>query len=452
MDSTKIKQKLFDCVNNASDYIKAIGEEIYKTPETGFKEYETEKIVIREFEKLGLSYQKLDNIPGVKATLDTGKNGPNIALIGELDAVICSQHIDSNKDTGAVHACGHNIMIADIIGVAKSIIKADILDELVGKIHFMAVPAEEYIEMDYRSELIKKGTIKYPTGKAELLYRGFFDDVDICVMIHAMASNYKIALESGSNGFIAKNIRYIGKASHAASTPHEGVNALYAANIGLMAINSIRETFKEQSSLRVHPIITKGGEAVNVIPSDVHMETFVRGSNIDDIVDANKKINRALIGGAIAMGAKVEIEDTAGMFPFVVDEKLTKVAHQVGVELVTKEEVTTFPPSKGSTDLGDISSVMPAIETCIGCLNGGLHSPDYEIIDYDIAYVLGTKFMAGMVYELLSNEAKRARVIIDEYNPIFKTSKEYFEYADKLFVKNTYPKVDYCAEECLANS
>ncbi|MFD3156811.1 amidohydrolase [Haloimpatiens sp. FM7330] len=443
MDKNMIKDKLYKSILKSKDDIKKIGDEIYKTPETGFKEYITQKIVLKEFEKLGLKCQQLENIPGVKATIDTGKEGPSIALIGELDAVLCSQHPDSNNETGAVHACGHNIMIADIIGAAKGILDSGICDELVGKIHFIAVPAEEYLEMDFRSDLIKKGIIKYPTGKVELLHRGFFNDVDICVMIHAMPGNYKIGLESGSNGFIAKKIRYIGKAAHAASAPHNGINALYAANIGIMAVNSIRETFKEESCLRIHPIMTRGGDAVNVIPSDVHIETFIRGSNIHDVVEVNKKVNRALVGGAVAVGAKVEIEDTPGMFPFVVDKELTSIAKNVGLSLVHEEEITTFSPSKGSTDLGDISSVMPAIETCIGCLDGGLHSPDYKINDYDTAYVLGTKFLAGMAVELLYENGRQAKTIINEYIPIFKSKMEYFQYVDKLFSKNIFPKVDY---------
>jgi len=446
MEIKKIKEAAYGAVDRIKDYIEGIGEVIYGIPESGFKEFNTSELVKREFNKMGLKCITLDNIPGVKATIDTGKEGPGIAVIGELDGVICSQHKDSNVETGVVHACGHNIMIADMLGVAKAIIESKVYDELVGKIHFIAAPAEEYLEMDFRSELMEKGIIKYPTGKAELIHRGIFDDVEICVMIHALSGRHKVILESGSNGFIAKKVKYIGKASHAASAPDKGVNALYAANIGLMAINSIRETFKEESALRVHPMITKGGDAVNVIPSEVTLETFVRGSNIHDVVEANYKVNRAFVGGAVAIGAKVEIEDTPGMFPLVVDEKLRNVAKEVGVELVGEDEVTMNPPSKGSTDLGDVSSIMPALETCIGCISGGLHSPDYNVRNKDTAYVTGTKFLTGMVIELLSNNSEKAKEIIEEYKPVFNDKQEYFEYADKLFLKDIYPKCDCMTE------
>ncbi|MCM1992187.1 amidohydrolase [Oceanirhabdus seepicola] len=442
MEIKKIKESAYDAVDRIKNYIEAIGESVYGMPESGFKEFNTSELVKKEFEKMGLKCVTLGNIPGVKATIDTGKEGPGVAVIGELDGVICSQHKDSDNETGVVHACGHNIMIADMLGVAKVMMESMVYDELVGKIHFIAAPAEEYLEMDFRSELMEKGIIKYPTGKAELIHRGVFDDVDICVMIHALEGTHKVILESGSNGFIAKKTKYIGKASHAASAPDKGVNALYAANLGLMAINSIRETFKEESALRVHPMITKGGDAVNVIPAEVTLETFVRGSNIHDVVEANYKVNRAIVGGAVAMGAKVEIEDTPGMFPLVVDERLRNVAKEVGIELVGEDAVTTVPPSKGSTDLGDVSSIMPVIETCIGCISGGLHSPDYIVSNKETAYVTGTKFLTGMVIELLSNNSKKAKEIIKGYKPVFNYKHEYFAYADKLFLKDVYPKCD----------
>lgn len=442
MNTNVMKNVAYSFIDSIMGYIENIGDEVYGIPEAGFKEFKTNKLVQSEFEKLGFQVQTFGNIPGIKATMDTGKEGPSIAVIGELDGVICYQHEDADKETGVVHACGHNIMISDILGVAKTLLESGVKENLVGKVHFIAAPAEEYLEMDFRSDLMKKGVIKYPTGKAELIHRGIFDDVDICIMIHALAGEHKVILESGSNGFVAKKVRYIGKAAHAASAPDRGVNALYAANLGLMAINSIRETFKEESRLRVHPVITKGGDAVNVIPSEVCIESFVRGADIHDIVEASGKVNRALVGGAVAMGAQVEIEETPGMFPLVVDEKLSSVARRVGVELVGEEGVTRVPPSKGSTDLGDVSSLMPALETCIGCVQGGLHSPDYTVKDRETAYGIGTKLLTGMVLEMLCNDGEVARDIIEGYEPIFKNKEEYFCYADRLFSKEIYPKCD----------
>jgi metal-dependent amidase/aminoacylase/carboxypeptidase family protein len=97
-------------------------------------------------------------------------------------------------------------------------------------------------------------------------------------------------------------VRYIGRASHAGGAPHLGVNALYAAQIGMTAINAIRETFRDDDSIRVHPIITHGGSQVNVIPADVRIETYVRGKTVEAILDANVRVDRALKAGALALG------------------------------------------------------------------------------------------------------------------------------------------------------
>ena len=256
-----IKQRIIESIENKRDFIIDIGRSIYNKPETGFKEFHTNQLVSEKFQELGLEFIKFDDITGLKATIDTGKEGPSIAILGELDAVICFDHPASDKETGAVHACGHHTQVTAMLGAAIGILDSGILEHLAGKIHFIAVPAEEFIEVAYRMELREKGSIRYLGGKQELLYRGFFDDVDLCIMIHSNSCQGKKAmLEASSNGCLVKKIKYIGKAAHAGVNPHEGINALYAANLGMMAINSLRETFQEKDYIRIHPIITKGGE------------------------------------------------------------------------------------------------------------------------------------------------------------------------------------------------
>src|SRR5262249_56295702 len=101
----------------------------------------------------------------------------------------------------------------------------------------------------------------------------------------------KAGVSASNNGCIVKTVRYIGRAAHAGGAPHLGINALYAANIGLAAINAVRETFRDEDSIRVHPIITQGGSQVNVIPGEVRLETYVRGKTVDAILDANLRLH-----------------------------------------------------------------------------------------------------------------------------------------------------------------
>jgi amidohydrolase len=443
MNTVDIIDKLSTIIEANRTDIISLGEEIYKNPETGFREFETSRLISEKFKQLGLKYETFSSIPGVKATIDTGRPGPGIAIFGELDSVICREHPHCNKENGAVHACGHNAQLAAMVGAAVCVINSGISDLLSGKIHFIAVPAEEYIEVEYRKELRDKGVINYLGGKPEILYRGWLDDVDICMMIHVNSSQNKITLETTSNGCLVKKVKYIGNASHAGIAPDEGINALYAAEIGMMAINSVRETFREDDYIRVHPIITKGGDVVNVIPADVRIETFVRGKTMEAILDADKKVNRALVGGAVSVGAKVEIENIPGYFPLATDKKLSELAGKLAFELTGERNIPVAGHGTGSTDLGDVSTLMPVIEIGIGGIKGGLHSCDYRNVDHETSYILSSKILASMVVELLGENASKAHDVINGYKPKFKTKQDYFKFADTLFSKKLLPEIDY---------
>ena len=113
--------KLWEAVDCKREVIIAFGEAIYKHPETGFKEFETARLVAGEWKKMGVKAEALEDIPGIKVTVDTGRNGPSVAVLGELDAVICKEHPHCAGDTGAVHACGHNIQVAAMLGAAMGL-------------------------------------------------------------------------------------------------------------------------------------------------------------------------------------------------------------------------------------------------------------------------------------------------------------------------------------------
>ncbi len=443
-DHKALKASLVDRIERNREEIIGIGEAIYKTPETGFKEFKTAGFVKQKLEEWGLTYTSLEEYPGIKVTLDTGKEGPGVAVVAELDAIICREHPDSDKETGAVHACGHNAQMAAMMGALKGILDTGILENLCGKLHFIAVPAEEYIEIAYRMDLREKGILKYLGGKPELLRKGFFDDVDLCLSIHSTRGlEKKILISKSLNGCVVKNIKYIGKPVHAGTSPHLGINALYAANQGLSAINAIRETFREEEYIRVHPIITKGGDIVNVIPGDVRMETFVRGKTLKDMLTAAIRVDRALVGAAVSMGAGVEIEDLPGYLPAAYDENLRALAREVGSTLVSPEEIDEDVHDTGSTDWGDISSLMPVLETSIAGITGTAHGADYKIADPDIAYVLGAKYLAAMAVELLLNEGEKAKAVLKEFTPLFQSKQDYFDTVDKLFRKRSLPSEEY---------
>ena len=310
VNKEEIKRKVCAAIDSHRDELVCTGNDIFAHPELGYKEFRTSEIVQRLFAKLGLQYQKDLAITGVKSRVKGKSSLANVCVMGELDSVVCPGHPQADPLTGGAHSCGHNAQIAMLLGVAYGLVESGAMQELDGDVTLMAVPAEEYVEIEYRSKLRKEGKIQFLGGKQEMIAVGAMDDVDMAMMIHLgiVKDGKKLTIGGSNNGFIGKFIKYTGKEAHAGGAPHDGINALNAAMLGLFGIHAQRETFKDSDTIRIHPIVTKGGNLVNVIPSDVRLETYVRGRTMPAVMDASKKVDRALNAGAMAIGAAVDIE------------------------------------------------------------------------------------------------------------------------------------------------
>ncbi len=183
-----------------------------------------------------------------------------------------------------------------------------------GEAVFFAVPAEEYGEIEFKNRLKEEGKILFGGGKSELIRIGAFDDISLALVHHLSPGGIHVG-NGTSNGFVSKVIRYMGKEAHAAAQPERGINALNAASLGLSALAFQRETFRDEDFVRVHPIVTKGGNLVNVVPGEAVVETLVRAKSPDAILDAARKTDRAFTAGAFALGAGIEIETMPGYLP-----------------------------------------------------------------------------------------------------------------------------------------
>ena len=413
---------------------------IWANPETGYKEVKTSKYMAEIFESFGYELQMAGNIPGFYTTVDTGRPGPTVLILGEMDSIICPEHPESDKETGASHSCGHHAQCAALIGIAAALSEPGVLDKFCGKIKLCAVPAEELLEIEYRSELKKQGIIKYFGGKGEFLSRGYFDDVDIAFMVHT-AENF--AVQDGSVGCMAKKITYKGKQSHAGGSPWAGRNALYAATCGLNAVNAIRETFQEKDIIRVHPIITHGGSMVNAIPGFTNLESYVRGTTFEGMVEANKKVNQALCGAALSIGTNIEVNDFPGYAPLVNNKDMIQLAIDAAALAIPEREFKyNQRVGSGSTDMGDLCCVMPVVHPYAGGRIGTSHGADYYVTDPVSACVDSAKWQLGMLLILLSDDAKRAYEIIENFTPMFPSSKAYCEYMDSLI--DSGERIEYC--------
>ena len=420
-------------VEKAKNLIFETERTIWENPEIGYKEWKTTAYLQRVFEKLGYKVDLVGDIPGFTAEISTGRPGPTIAIIAELDSLLCPEHPESDPNTGAVHACGHHAQSAYLVGCAAAFAQPGALEGLDGSIRFMAVPAEETIDLEFRDTLIKKGQIHYVAGKVEFLYRGLFDGVDIVLFTHVLPNEEKLfAIDKGSDGCITKHFEYLGKASHAGFAPHEGINALYAATLGMQACNSLRETFEEKDYIRFHPVIMQGGVAANAIPGVVKLDTYVRASTFAKMREVNFKMNRALCASAAAIGANLLIHDIPGNMPLKNDEILSELFIETVGEIFGEHNVAYRPWNCGTSDLGDISCLMPTMHPYVSGAVGTGHGCDYQIADPEKACVNSAKVLTAMIVKLLSEHGAKAKEIIQNYMPIFQNKKEYFEAIDSI--------------------
>jgi len=440
MTRDEIKREVFRAIDRRADEIVALGETIRRHPELGFKEVKTARLVEETLSRLGLAPKSGLALTGVRADLPgrTG-DGPTFAVLGELDALVVAGHPEADAQTGAAHACGHNAQVAGMLGAAMGLVDAKAFERLAGRVVFFAVPAEEYGDIEWRVGQARKGALEFLGGKPELLRLGHLDDVDLAMMIHLTSrpEDGRAGVPISNNGCIVKTVRYVGKAAHAGGAPHLGVNALYAATVGLSAINAIRETFRDEDTIRVHPIITHGGSQVNVIPGEVRLETYVRGRTVEAILDAERKVDRAFKAGALALGATVEIETLPGYLPMQCDPIMARYFRETAVGFVGEEHYRQVGHRTGSTDMGDLSQVMPILHPYMGGAIGSGHGADFAIVDKALAYVTMAKSLAAMAVDMLADGAQGAREVLAQARPPL-TREAYLTFQRGLARSETY--------------
>ncbi len=417
----QLKAKALARIDAARDEIIGLAQLIYADPEIGYREHRTAALVQQVFDRFGIRYQSGLGITGVRGELRGGSAGPSVAVLGELDALIVPDHMHAHPERQTAHACGHNGQIGSMVGAAIGLQAEGVLEALSGRVVPMAVPAEECIDIEGRLDLKRQGLIEFIVGKAELIRAGAFDDVDMAMMVHATStpSDGRFGFSRSNNGAIIKQIRFLGRAAHAGGAPHRGINALRAAMLGLAGIDAQRETFRDDDTVRVHPIITEGGRSASIIPADVRMETFVRAKTLEAIQDANMKVDRALRGGAIAMGARVEITTVPGYMPMTQDPGMVALFRANAAALVGAENIGEIGHRTGSTDMGDVSLIMPVVHPYAGGATGTGHGADYQIVDYDNVVINAARAMAMTTIDLLADGGAEAQRIKQEFRPQF---------------------------------
>ena len=429
----ELKHKACAAIESKKKEIIGVAQDILSHPEAGFGETRTARLVAQKFDDLGVQHRSGLAITGVKGRVTGGGGpGPRVAIIGELDSLIVDQHPYADQETGAAHACGHHCQIGMMLGATMGLLSPEVLAQLSGEIVPFAVPAEEFIEVKRRLELQSEGRLEFLGGKQELIWLGEFDDVDIAMMCHTASDmgDRKFAVGGTSNGHMVKYVKFKGRGAHAGNAPHLGINALNAATFALQAIHANRETHLAEDTVRVHGIMTKGGEAVSAVPSDVHLEWRVRSGNPEAVVKNAAVVDRCFKAGALAVGASVEITNIPGYLPMRSDTRLQDLFRRNAVNLLGERLTMVIPNRRnrgGSTDMGDLSHIIPVCHPYTGGAAGTGHSKEYLIADYEAAVINPAKIMAMVAIDLLAEDAASGKGVVRAHRPAM-TKEAYIKF------------------------
>jgi amidohydrolase len=381
-DVNELKKRVQAQVESRKDELIKIADTIHANPELGFEEYRASALLAGTLEKYGFVVER-----GV-ADLETafvahvpGRNErPAVAILAEYDAL-----------PGLGHACGHNLIATAALGAGLAT-KA-VLSELDGTILVIGTPAEEG-----------------GGGKAYMVEAGIFDNVDAAMMVHPSGRNL---IGRASLAVYHINIEFFGKAAHASSFPDKGINALDAVILTFNAVNALRQHLRDDA--RIHGIITHGGDAPNIIPDHTSASLLVRATDTPYAQEVLQKVQACAEAAALATGARVEIKETGPRYdarlpnPTLVGlAKENMEALGLDVILATQDE------RMGSSDMGNVSQVVPAIHPYIAIGPEELvgHTPEFREAagspQGHAGMIAAAKMLAMTVVDLLAEPSNLA--------------------------------------------
>ncbi|MDD2556503.1 MAG: M20 family metallopeptidase [Bacteroidales bacterium] len=337
---------------------------LYNNPEVEMNEYKAKAKFIELLEKENFCIEEdIPNLPTAFVAYKSRGNGPAIGILAEYDAL-----------PGIGHACGHNLIGA--IGYGTAVVIAEMLSEHEGSIYILGSPAEE--------------TGK---GKTGLIDAGYFNKIDIAMMVHPMNLT---GLKTNMTNLEGYDVTFKGKSSHAGQTPEKGVNALDAAVQFYCGIGMLRQQIEDCS--RIHAIITKGGDAPNIIPDIATVRLEIRHEEINYFKSLVERVLNVAKGAAIATGCSVNIE----MFePQICCMKNNNVMsdlfkkHLIESGVDGKEIIDTLIKAGGCSDMGNVSQLVPSIHPWIQMARSTseLHTTEF-LEDADSPFALNEMFRA----------------------------------------------------------
>ncbi len=386
-----LKTRAGKVVDELAPTLIETSDAIYEEPELGLQEVKAAARLSGLLERKGLTVRRgLAGMPTAFVAAKDGRGpGPRVAILAEYDAL-----------PGIGHGCGHNIIGTSAVGAGIAV--AAVMGQLEGTVLVVGCPAEE-------------GAVDNAGGKVTLVEDGFFKGIDAAIMAHPSS---RTSVEGTSTAREAMEISFKGRSAHAAGAPHEGINALDAAILTFNGINALRQHVKDD--VRIHGVITKGGVAPNIVPDYSEIRLYVRSNDRAYLAQTVEKVRDCARGAALATGATVSFRKTANTYENMRTNKALAATMQVNLETLGQKVEKPERPGSGSTDMGNVSQVIPAVHAYIGICGKNVvgHSREFAeatITEAGHAGLLdGAKAMAMTVIDLLG-QADLLRRVKDEF-------------------------------------
>jgi amidohydrolase len=342
-----LKKRAIDEVEARRDQLIELSLRIHANPETAFQEAKAAGWLSDYLEAEGFAVERGICQIGTAFRASYGSGRPRVAFLAEYDAL-----------AGIGHGCGHNIIAT--ASLAAAIATKAIVPEVGGTTLLIGTPAEEAAG-----------------GKVFMANRGAFDDVDLAMLVHPgnrdVAVTYALAC-------IELNVQYFGRAAHAAARPEWGINALDALVIAYNSVSSLRQHIRD--SARIHGIITNGGQAVNVVPEHAAAAFLIRAEDDDYLEVLKEKVLACFRAGAEATGARLEYRwgEEARYRAMRSNLALAKAYRRNMEALGRQVQEYDSGRSLGSTDMGNVSALVPAIHPTVAIAppDVPIHTPEFR--------------------------------------------------------------------------
>ncbi len=345
METEGLKTRVRDKVEAQHRELVQLSLKLHDNPELGFQEKKAAASLIAYLKGNGFRVKKC--IAGLPTAFQAvyGHGSPRIALLAEYDAL---------PKIG--HGCGHNIIAASAVGAGIASKLA--IDSLGGSIIVLGTPGEEIFG-----------------GKIDMVNAGIFNEIDVAMMVHPDTRNLATMQAFAC---ISLNVEFIGKPAHAAAQPDRGVNALEALILAFNSINSLRQHVKGEA--RIHGIITDGGDAPNIVPAHSAASFLIRALDTAYLGELKEKVLNCFQGASLASGAELKYSWGEKTYAFMKNNGTLAGLFSQNMELLGRH-MEVFDPrfGCGSTDMGNVSQVVPSIHPMVAIAPPGvvIHSPQF---------------------------------------------------------------------------